>query len=130
MAVEDFTRIAQELRIVPEIRDLPEEALLWLAKNVEEVVYSEGETVIKEGEPFNSFVVLLEGLLQFRRESRSQDLRVWDIEPGEIIGKLPYSRLVTFPGTVRSFKKSRVLIGSADVFPEMIRDSPLLTQRL
>jgi len=55
---------------------------------------------------------------------------VWDIEPGELIGKLPYSRLVSFPGTVRSFGKSRVLVGSADVFPEMIRDVPLLTQRL
>jgi signal transduction histidine kinase len=130
MAVEDLTRTVQELKIVPEISDLPEESLLWLAKNVHEVVYSGGEILIQEGVPLNSFVVLLEGRLQFRRESGSQDLRVWDIEPGEIIGKLPYSRLVSFPGTVRAFTKSKVLIGSADVFPEMIRDAPLLTQRL
>ena len=130
MAVEDLTRLVQELKIVPEISDLPEESLLWLAKNVQEVFYSTGEILIQEGVPLNSFIVLVEGRLQFRRESESQDLRVWDIEPGEILGKLPYSRLVSFPGTVRAFTRSKVLIGSADVFPEMIRDVPLLTQRL
>jgi hypothetical protein len=31
MAVEDFVRFAQEPKIVPEISELPEEPLLWLA---------------------------------------------------------------------------------------------------
>src|SRR5262249_33149879 len=92
--------------------------------------YSEGEILIKEGEPLNSFLVILEGHTQYFRETDTQDLRVWDIEPGEILGKLPYSRLVSYPGTVRSITKSRALIGSADMFPQMIRDAPLLTQRL
>jgi len=130
MADEDFIRIAQELKIVPEIADLPEETLLWLAKNVQEVAYAEGEILIKEGEPVNVFFVVLEGHTQFLRESDAQDLRVWDIEPGEILGKLPYSRMVTYPGTVRAITKSRALIGSAEMFPEMIREAPLLTQRL
>ena len=130
MAVQDFARTVQELKVVPEISDLPEESLLWLAKNVQEVFYETGEVVIQEGKPVHSFVILVDGRLQFRRESESQDLRVWDIEPGEILGKLPYSRLVSFPGTVRASTRSKVLIGSVDVFPEMIRDVPLLTQRL
>jgi len=130
MAVEDFLRIATELKIVPEIRDLPEESLQWLAKNVREVVFTDGEVVIQEAEPLNSFIILLEGYLQFRRESNGADLRIWDIEPGEIIGKLPYSRLVSFPGTVRATMKSRVLIGSGEIFTEMVREQPLLTQRL
>jgi signal transduction histidine kinase len=130
MAVQDLTRTIQELRIVPEISDLPEESLLWLAKNVQEVFCSTGDILIQEGVPLNSFIILVDGRLQFRRESEAKDLRIWDIEPGEILGKLPYSRLVSFPGTVRASTKSKVLIGSADVFPEMIRDAPLLTQRL
>ncbi|PWT92258.1 MAG: hypothetical protein C5B54_03845, partial [Acidobacteria bacterium] len=128
--MEDFTQTARDLKVVPEISDLPEESLLWLAKNVQEVLYAPGQIVIKEGEPLNSFFVLVEGRLQFRRDPEHQDTRVWDIDPGEIIGKLPYSRAVNYPGTVRAFIKSRVFVVSADMFPEMVREEPLLTQRL
>ena len=130
MGVENSKRIAEELRIVPEIADLPEDVLLWLANNVREITYRAGEIVVKEGEPVNTFIIVLEGELQFRRESGSPDMRVWDIEPGEIIGKLPYSRWAFWQATMRAALASRVLVGSADLFPEMIRDAPLLTQRL
>jgi len=130
MSIENSKRIAEELRIVPEIADLPEDVLLWLANNVQEITYHAGEIVLKEGEPVETFIVLLEGKLQFRRESGSHDLRVWDIEPGELTGKLPYSRLTHWPGTIRSVATSRVFVGSTDLFPEMIRDQHLLTQRL
>jgi len=130
MVVENSKRIAEELRIVPEIADLPEDVLLWLANKVQEITYHAGEIVVKEGEAVETFIVLLEGQLQFRRESGSLDIQVWDIEPGEMTGKLPYSRLAHWPGTIRAVTATRVLVGSADLFPEMIRDAPLLTQRL
>jgi signal transduction histidine kinase len=130
MNIENSKRIAEELRIVPEIADLPEDVLLWLANNVQEVTYHAGEIVKKEGEPVDSFIILLEGQLQLRRESGSNDIRVWDMEPGELTGKLPYSRLALWPGTTRALATTRVLVGSADLFSEMIRDQPLLTQRL
>jgi signal transduction histidine kinase len=127
---ENLKRIAKELRIVEEFGDLPDNELLWLADHVSEKTYSPGEIVSKEGEPANDFIVLIEGLLQYRRDSDSNDPRVWDMEPGEVGGKLPYSRLTHYTGTLRAARESRVLVGSVDVFPEMIRDTPLLTQRL
>ncbi len=123
-------KIAQELKIVPEIADVPDDELIWLADRVKETTLSIGEIVSKEGEPADTFAILLEGNLQFRRESDSHEFRVWDMEPGEITGKLPYSRLTHWPGTVRAAALSRVLVGSIDLFPEMIREAPILTQRL
>jgi signal transduction histidine kinase len=130
MVDENLKRIAQELRIVEEFGDLPDDELLWLADHVSEKIYSPGEIVSKEGEPANEFIVVMEGLLQYRRDSDTSDPRVWDMEPGEVGGKLPYSRLTHYTGTLRAARESRVLVGSVDSFPEMIRDTPLLTQRL
>ena len=130
MTEEKLKRFVQELRIVPEIADLPEDVLGWLAERLDEKMFSAGEIVGKQGDPANTFYVLLEGELHFRRESDSQDMRVYVMKPGEIGGKLPYSRLTNWPGTLRAVATSRLLVGSTDLFPEMVRDAPLITQRL
>lgn len=130
MAEEKLKRTVQELRIVPEIADLPEDVLGWLAERLDEKTFRAGEIVGKQGDPADTFSFLLEGELEFRRESDAQEMRVWVMEPGEISGKLPYSRLTHWPGTLRAVAASRMLVGSTDLFPEMIRDAPLITQRL
>ncbi|HSE43323.1 MAG TPA: ATP-binding protein [Acidobacteriota bacterium] len=130
MAEEKLKKLAEEIKIVPEIADLPEDELIWLAERVQEKILQPGDIHSKEGEPADRFTILLEGNLQFRRETNPDDIVVWDVEPGEIAGKLPYSRLSHWPGTMRALTQSRVLTGSADLFPEMIREAPLLTQRL
>ena len=130
MTDENLKRISKELRIVEEFGDLPDDELSWLANHVEEKTFNPGECVSKEGDPADDFIILIDGLLQYRRDSDTTDNRVWDMEPGEVGGKLPYSRLTHYAGSVRAAKPSRVLVGSVDVFPEMIRDAPLLTQRL
>ena len=130
MENETLKRIAQELRIVPEIADLPEDALLWLAGKVEEKTFEPGEVLTKEGEPADTFMILLEGECQLRLQSGFQDNRVWNMEPGEIGGKLPYSRLTKWPGTVRALVRSRGLVGNVSVFHEMIHEQHDLTQRL
>jgi signal transduction histidine kinase len=130
MTDEDLKQITKELRIVEEFGDLPDDELLWLANHVLEKTFNAGELISKEGDPANDFIILVDGLLQYRRDSDTQDNRVWDMEPGEVGGKLPYSRLTHYTGTLRAAKTSRLLVGSVDVFPEMIRDTPLLTQRL
>lgn len=130
MADDNLKRIVNELRIVEEFGDLPDDELLWLANHVTERTFNPGDCLSKEGDQANDFIILIDGLLQYRRDSDTQDIRVWDMEPGEVGGKLPYSRLTHYTGSVRAAKTSRVLVGSVDIFPEMIRDTPLLTQRL
>jgi signal transduction histidine kinase len=127
---EDTKRILEELRRVPVIADLPEEQLTWFASKLKEVTIPAGHVVSQEGGDANSFHVLLEGEFQLRREGDSQDSRVWVSKAGDIVGKLPYSRLEKWPGTFRSVTPARMLRGSTDLFPEMIREAPLIVQRM
>jgi signal transduction histidine kinase len=126
----DTNSILEELRHVPAIADVPEDQLLWLASKLREVTFPAGEILAKEGGPADSFHILLEGEFQFRRESDPQDSRVLISKVGDIVGKLPYSRLANWPGSFRALTSGRILSGSTDLFPEMTREAPLIVQRM
>ena len=127
---EEQTRILEELRNVPALKDLPEDNLIWLAGKLKEVKFQPGVILAKEGGDADSFHILLEGEFHLRFESDPQDSRVFVSKAGEIVGKLPYSRLKQWPGTFRSITPGRILSGNADVFPEMTRVAPMMVQRL
>lgn len=127
---QDISRIVKELRLIRTIGDLPENELTWLAGKLEEITFSPGEILAKEGGTADSFQILLEGEFHLRRESDAQDTRVYVSKAGDIVGKLPYSRLTNWPGSFRAVTGGRLLQGSVDLFPEMTRETPLLVQRL
>jgi signal transduction histidine kinase len=127
---EESNRILEELRHVPAIADVPEDQLLWLASKLTERTFPEGEVLAQEGGDADSFHILLEGEFQFRRESDPQDSRVLISKVGDIVGKLPYSRLTHWPGSFRSLTPGRILSGSTELFPEMTREAPLIVQRM
>src|SRR5262249_46657488 len=115
----DTKSILQELRGVPALADLPEEQLTWLATRVEERTFNPNEIMALEGHPADLFFILLDGEIQYRRESDPQDPRVFISTPGTIGGRLPYSRLTHWKGTARAVTAVRVLVGSTTLFPEM-----------
>lgn len=123
-------RILRELRQFPAIADVPDSELVWLASRLKEMTIEAGGVLSKEGGPADSFCILLEGEFHLRRESDSQDARVFVSQAGDIVGKLPYSRLTQWPGTFRAITAGRVLYGSTDLFPEMTRETPVTVQRL
>jgi signal transduction histidine kinase len=129
-AAEKSKQFAQELKIVPEIADLPDDVLIWLGERVKEVTYNVGDYLSRDGDPVTSFYVLVEGELQYRGESDAHEIRVFILKPGEIGGKLPYSRMTHTRGSIRAIVRARVLEASEETFPEMIREAPLLVQRL
>lgn len=118
------------MRLIPAIGDLPENELAWLAAKLEEVTFSAGEILAQEGGLADSFDILLEGEFHLRRSSDAQDARVYVSKAGDIVGKLPYSRLTHWPGSFRAITAGRLLRGSTDLFPEMTRETPLIVQRL
>ena len=130
MTKEETDRILKELKTVPAIADLPDDQLTWLADKLTEISFPPGEILAEEGGPADSFHILLEGEFQLRKESDPQDTRVFVSKAGEIVGKLPYSRLTVWPGTFRSISPARILSGSTDLFPEMTKNAPLIVQRM
>jgi signal transduction histidine kinase len=126
----DIQRLVEELRHVPPIADLPEHDLIWLASNLTERTFPAGAILAQKGGPADSFHIVLEGEFQLRFESDPHDTRVYPSRAGEIVGKLPYSRLTHWPGTFRSNTPGRILTGSTDLFPEMTREVPQVVQRM
>ncbi len=118
-----------ELRRVTEFADLPDDQLDWFIGQSEEMNLKAGDVYIRQGAPADAMFVILEGHLQGRAE-RGGDTFVFDLEPGDVTGVLPFSRMKTFTVSGRAETESRALRFPAAQFPDLIQKMPVLTQRL
>src|SRR5215468_392264 len=105
----DLTKRIEEMRQVPALRDVPENELQWLAPKLIELSFPAGAFVTKDGEPADSFHILLEGEFELRPGDSPSSGRSWVSRAGDITGKLPYSRLTVWPGSFRAVIPARVL---------------------
>lgn len=111
--------------------DLPDEQLTWLAERAEDYRFAPGDVMVQEGSPADAMIVYLEGETQARRESASgRDVPVFNNRAPQITGMLPFSRMTTFPLTVRAMTPVRVLRFPTTIFPEMLQRMPELGPRL
>src|ERR1700719_208281 len=118
-----------ELRRVTEFADLPDDQLDWFLSQSQEMNLKAGETYSRQGDPADSMYVILEGHLQGRGELNG-DTVVFDLEPGDVTGVLPYSRMKQFTVSQRAETDSRALRFPASLFPDLIQKMPELTKRL
>ena len=118
-----------ELRRVPVFADLPDDQLDWFISQAQEMNLKAGDAYVRQGDPADAMFVVLEGHLSGRAE-RAGETFVFDLEPGDITGVLPFSRMKTFTVSGRAETDSRALRFSASLFPELIQKMPVLTQRL
>jgi signal transduction histidine kinase len=114
------------LRGVPLLADLPEEKLQVLARLGTERRYIPGEATVEAGTPANAMLIVLEGEM----EGRSEDRPLYTARAGDVTGKLPHSRMVTFPITVRAVTPVWNLSIPDTAFPEMLERIPELDGRL
>jgi signal transduction histidine kinase len=119
----------RELKTNEVFADLSQEDLTWLAERMEEVQLSSGDIYGRQGEPLDFMNVMLEGEMQFERNS-DPGTPVFIVEAGEVTGLLPFSRLTHFAGTSRAVTFSRSLRLHRQYFPEMLQRIPVLGQRL
>jgi signal transduction histidine kinase len=125
----NVTDLAVELRAVPVLADVPEEALAWLADHMEIVEVEKGQNVSEPGAPADRMFICLEGELFVKRETGPDKGRTFVWRQGQVTGALPYSRLQTFPVAVRAEAHSRVAILRKEWFPEMLEKFPILGAR-
>src|SRR5580698_3796894 len=118
-----------ELRRVPVFADLPDDQLDWFLSQAEEMNLKAGDTYLRQGAPADSMFVILTGQLQVRGEMGGEAF-VFDLEPGEVTGVLPFSRMKQFRASGRALTDSRALRFPAALFPELVQRMPVLTQRL
>jgi signal transduction histidine kinase len=119
----------EELLRVPAFAGLPDDQLEWFLAQSQELNVKAGETVFCQEDPADAMFIALEGQFQARGEFNGEPL-VFPIDPGDIGGTLPYSRMKQFVVTVSAIADSRALRFPAASFPELIYRMPELTRRL
>jgi signal transduction histidine kinase len=118
-----------ELRRVQEFADLPDDQLDWFLSQTQELKLKAGEMYSRQGDPADTMFIVLEGHLQGRGELAGETF-VFDLEPGDVTGVLPFSRMKTFTVGGRAITDGRALRFPASLFPELVQKMPVLTQRL
>ncbi len=121
---------AEDLRQrVPEFEGLPDDQIEWFLSQVQELRLKAGDVYARQGAPADAMFVVLEGHLQGRGEVGGET-RVFDLEPGDVTGVLPFSRMKQFTFSGRAETASYALRFPASLFPELVQKMPVLTQRL
>jgi len=118
-----------ELLRVPVFADLPEEQIAWFLSQSQEVHLHPGEIYVRENDPADAMMVVLEGELQARREMGGEIIVV-SSKAGAVTGVLPFSRMKQATVTGRAVTESRLLRFPAAQFPELVQRMPVLAQRL
>jgi signal transduction histidine kinase len=120
---------APELRQISVFADLPEDQIAWFLSQSEEIVLQPDDVYVRQGDPADWMMVVLEGQLQVRGEFAG-DLVTFSVKPGDITGVLPFSRMKQVPVTGRAITHGRILRFPAALFPELVQKMPELAQRL
>ncbi|MGB8967406.1 MAG: Crp/Fnr family transcriptional regulator, partial [Candidatus Sulfotelmatobacter sp.] len=118
-----------QLRRVPVFADLPDDQLDWFLSQSQEMNIKAGDVYSRQGDPADAMFVILEGSGQWRGE-RGGETFVFELEPGDVTGVLPFSRMTHFTVSGRAMTDGLALRFSKSQFPELIQKMPVLTQRL
>ena len=121
---------AKDLLLRVEVfQGLPDDQIDWFLSQSQEMRLKAGEVYARQGSPADAMFVILEGHLQARGEVGGESI-AFDLEPGDVTGVLPFSRMKTFTVGGRAETDSYALRFSATLFPELVQRMPELTQRL
>jgi signal transduction histidine kinase len=110
--------------------DLTPEQMHWFASRCEERRYQPGEIIIKEGDPADHLVVILEGEMRARREGSSMDGSIYVAKSGQVTGMLPFSRLTHYMIIGRAAVPTRIAMFHKKNFHELSERIPVLLTRL
>ena len=111
-----MSAVIDHMRKVPLFRGMPDYALETVADRASETTFAEGETVTREGEPGETFYIVIEGHLHVSKHGTL----VGELGPGDFLGEIslvdggPRTATVTAIGPVQA-----LVIRRAD-FLEMV----------
>jgi len=118
-----------ELLRVPAFVELPEDQISWFISQSRELHLGAGDVFVRQDEPAEAMFVILEGQLQGRGEFNGEAF-VFELEPGDVTGILPFSRMKRATVTGRAVTPSRLLRFPASQFTALIQKMPELAKRL
>jgi signal transduction histidine kinase len=114
---------------VPAFSSLPDDQIDWFLSQATDIHVGAGETFLRQGDPADAMIVVLEGQLQLRGELGGETVII-SIKPGDVTGALPFSRMKQVAVTGRAITDAHILKFPAAQFPDLIQKMPELAQRL
>jgi signal transduction histidine kinase len=121
--------VKEELLRVPVFAGLPDDQIDWFISEAEEFRFRAGDPLINPGEPAVAMFVLLDGQIQARGEIGGETVII-TIEPGQVTGKLPFSRMKTSTFGARALTDAHILRFQEKKFHDLAHRMPELTERL
>jgi len=118
-----------ELLRIPAFEGLPDDQLDWFISQSTEVVLKAGDIFLQQGTPAVWMIIVLEGQMQMRGALGGEAVTI-PLEPGEITGLLPFSRMKVAVLTGRALTDGRILKFPSAKFPELVQKMWELAQRL
>jgi signal transduction histidine kinase len=115
------------LRTFPQLDDVPDEELLWLATEGRCERYEVDELVVAAGGDTVGLFFVLAGRLAFYVGEREQRRKPIEWRAGEFTGILPFSRLVAPPGDTVAAEPVEMIVLPKERFPDMVRSCYRLT---
>ncbi len=112
------------LRRVPLFAALDEDDLDWIAGGCETAELVAGEVVAAEGGEGDALFVIAAGELEVVKRSRSADVPIARLGPGEIVGEMAVLEGSPRIATIRAVVPSRIIRIGRDVVLELVRTRP------
>jgi signal transduction histidine kinase len=119
-----------ELRPLDVFRGLSDELLDWVVAHARVTEHPAGERLFRDSDPAAEMFIVLAGTLTLHFDLGGQDMLVFTFVPGGVTGMLPFSRMTEYGVASRAATAVRVLRLHRDQFPELLRISPDMGQRL
>lgn len=124
------TNLNERLASLESLSQMPPGEIAWLAANGTVQTYEAGQTLVRDQDPIDHLNILLSGhiVISFDPGGGARPMAEW--RGGEITGLLPFSRMKGSPGRVVSERRTELLQIHRNLFPELIRECPVLTEIL
>ncbi|WP_421772914.1 sensor histidine kinase [Gracilimonas sp.] len=111
--------IVKGIKSFPQFSEVPEEQLQAYVELSEVCTYQPGEIIVKPGDEINKMYLVLEGNIRIQLKRGDQFTVIDTFDPGDLTGKLPFSRLQSSLAYVTVMEESTVLVTHEDNFPEI-----------
>ena len=121
------THLIDRLAGLPNLREIPQEELKWLAEHGKYEVHEAGSVLGPKGVPLKKLWIIFSGCIAVRVDRGSGPRLVIEWRSGEVSGMLPYSRMTAPPGNNYVAEKCELLSLSTSDFKEMIHVCPKFT---
>ncbi len=122
--------LLQSLAQVPAFESVPESQIEWLAEHGTIEIYSDGDKVFAQGSTIDRFQIVLQGSISVHLNQSNGRRYLWNYEPNDILGRLPYSRMKASAADGQAIGELILFSLHRDLFHDLICECHDITEVL